>query len=144
MAMPNSPGNLSANLSQAISQDKNLKCKYCESLCVFCVCNSIYLRFLIFFFLKNPGSKTLWACISQVSKIPASWPVSVSFWIPYTSPPTSTCRFVVCSDPVSVKARTESLRRTRRLPSVWRALCGSHKCHSSMAHLDGHCKDSPQ
>lgn len=113
MAMPNSPGNLYANLSQAISQDKNLKCKYCESLCVFCVFNSIYLRFLIFFFLKNPGSKTLWTCISQVSKIPASWPEPGSFWIPCTSPPTSSCRFVVCSDPMSVKARTESLRRTR-------------------------------
>lgn len=82
----------------------------------------------------------MWTCISQVSKIPASWPEPGSFWIPYTSPPTPTCRLVVCSDPMSVKARTESLRRTCHFfPSVWRALCESHKCCSSMAHLDGHC-----
>lgn len=46
--MPNSPGNLSANFSQAISQNKNLKCKYCESVCVFCVYKLIYLRCLSF------------------------------------------------------------------------------------------------
>lgn len=117
--MPNSPGNLSANFSQAISQNKNLKCKYCESVCVFCVYKLIYLRCLSFSWRILGGR--LWASISHVSETLASSPVpgSSPSRVCHTSPaaPTGCC---AVWDPAR-KTRVGIVRRTRHFPQ-----CGDY------------------
>lgn len=111
--MPNSPGNLSANFSQAISQNKNLKCKYCESVCVFCVYKLIYLRCLSFSWRILGGR--LWASISLVSETLASSsvPGSSPSWVCHTSPATPTGCAVWA--PVG-KTWEGIIKRTRHVP----------------------------
>lgn len=63
--MHNPTGTLYANFSQAISQNKNFKCKYRVFVCVYvrvCVCVCVYERFdmpQVLNLLKNPESVRL-------------------------------------------------------------------------------------
>lgn len=117
--MPNSPGNLSANFSQAISQNKNLKCKYCESVCVFCVYKLIYLRCLSFSW-RILGQDCFW----NTGLLASAWIFSFES-LPHM--PCSTHWLLCC-----VRSCQEDMggdcQENSSFPPVWRFLCEVPKC----------------
>lgn len=127
--MPNSPGNLSANFSQAISQNKNLKCKYCESVCVFCVYKLIYLRCLSFFFFfpKNPWGKT----VGKYKQRFWNTGLLASAWIfSFKSLPHIPCstHWLLCCVWSYQENMGGDCQENSSFPPVWRFLCEIPKC----------------
>jgi len=109
--MPNPTGTLYANFSQAISRNKNFKCKYCVLVCVCMYVCVIWLTSGFESFQKNPRSKTVGLNESRVwlgGHLLGTGICPVKCRTPVTS---NICSSSVYSSPVFCEAQMESNRR---------------------------------